>query len=657
MLDVTTCSGVDPSGKEDSTQGINRAIVQARDMRPAKTLFFPPGVYLVSGTLLGGMNLRGHDGNGKVVLVGSTRGGKRPLIRLQDKSPGFSDASTPKPVVQIKVDAGDNSGPSWGFRNGFRGIDIDLGESNPGAVGIDFDAAQDSFLEDVRIQARDGFAGLTAIPGRNATTANVEVDGGQYGFYLARNAGSLGSTMVGVRCRDQRVMAMVLRIMRGSGVAGFEIKARKGPVIELRGAMPEEGSTPFFHGSVQLEDGGPVFSNPNRRVLAGTDLHVQGTNQLVSGMELPAKEGRWTLVRRFAWSPETVGTQRRSGTAVPGWNLVEGKQTREAYLEAEVMDGEPGDIPARHLWSSTPSFEDEDAAVAAPPDDKADYAEYLQNLINQHRKVYLPAGVYPISKPLFLPAHHKLLGVPGLRTHLKPAGWKPEAHTWVIDTEDDPESTSVLMDIGMDTPDADFIGGVRWRAGRHSIVRRVRAYFAAGRGRTRLRNYLVEGSGGGRWYGLADHAQLYASAAEDHPEYRKVYVRGTTEPLIFYGLNLERGGSQRGQPQNNAFLTIEDAANVTVVSTKTETEGSLVSLLRSRNVMLMGQVAIDTGSSHKHPYSFFSIRESQDIAILSAFWYGTEGQSLVEDDFEGETVERDSYLGLYLRGAPRAVVP
>jgi len=51
MLDVPTVERVDSAGKEDSTSGLNRAIEQARDMRPSKTLFFLPGADLVSGTL------------------------------------------------------------------------------------------------------------------------------------------------------------------------------------------------------------------------------------------------------------------------------------------------------------------------------------------------------------------------------------------------------------------------------------------------------------------------------------------------------------------------------------------------------------------------------------------------------------------------------
>lgn len=149
FVDLGQELGVDPTGLEDSTLGIQAAIDKASSA--SKTLYIPPGTYLVSDTLLGthrsGNDCGGHDGIGRVVLIGTSAHGMRPLLRLKDDAAGFQDSSNPKPVVRVRfiTPAGEER-PNCAFRDGIRGIDIDLGNNNTGAVGIHFDAAQDSFL-------------------------------------------------------------------------------------------------------------------------------------------------------------------------------------------------------------------------------------------------------------------------------------------------------------------------------------------------------------------------------------------------------------------------------------------------------------------------------------------------------------------------------
>ena len=656
MLDVTSFPGVDPTGLRDSTVGINQAIIQTRDARPSQTVFFPAGTYLVTDTIVGPHNGRGHSGQGAIVMVGSTKGPKRPLLKLKDGTPAFGNSNKPKPVVEILYIYNGREDAPMSFRDGFRGIDIDVGENNPGAVAIKFDAAQDCFLEDVTIQARDGFAGAIAIPGRNSTTANIEVVGGQYGLYLNRSGGSCGATLVGARFVQQTKMAMVLKQIRGLAITGFEILADKGPVIQVLGDVAEQTVCPMLDGSVDLAGGGEVVANPDKRFLGATDLYVRRANRLTKNIELPVAGGKWVRVKRFASCPEQVGKYRDN--PVEAWNLVEGKRARDLVFDTEIVEQPPRDIAKRHVWSVTPSFEDQDVAVAPAPaesgDDSRDDTTMLQDLVNKNRKVFLPAGVYHVSRPLVLPAHHQLLGVPGLRSVLKPtSSWKPAQFTWVIDTQDDRDSSTVLMDIAMDTPDIDYLGGVRWRAGRNSIVRHVRAYLGSGRAATRLHNYQIEGGGGGRWYGQTDHAQLMPKAKADDHHYRKVMVQGTTEPLFFYGLNLERGGRSWGQPQNGPYLEIADSANVCVLGTKSETDGTVVRVLRSQNVLLMGMAAhrpeIKTGS-------FFVIQHSQDVGIMGGYWYGATSP-LLTDDKGGDTIYRSQLLGLYLRGNPQPVYP
>ena len=641
LLDVTTVPGVDPSGASDSTAGIQNAVVQARDARPTQTLFFPPGTYLVSDTIMGLHNVRGHNSTGTIVMVGSTRGAARPLLKLKDGLAAFGDSLKPKPVVHIRCnlpgwgDAGDDA--SMSFRDGFRGIDLDLGRGNPGAVGIQMETAQWSFLEDVTVHARDGFAGFTSLPGRNSTTGNIRVIGGDYGFYL-KGYGSLGATVVGARFEHQRKRAMVLVQYRGLAITGFAIMAKRGPVIEVGGNVAEQGNTPLLDGSIELEEGGDVFANPNHRALLAMDLYVRGAARLAEGIPLPLEPARWTQINRLAFCPEDLGQERGSDQRVEAWNLIDGRRSREPVLQTTLVDQPPRSLVARHLWARTPSFEDSDvfvpvdAALRVGPDQ-------LQAWIDRHPKVYLPAGTYSFANPLKIPAHHQVLGVPGLRSTIQYTGATPTQPTALVETADSRDSTTLLMDLEIVGLESEQLSSLRWRAGPHSIVRHI-ALKPQVRLRIRgLRDIVIEGHGAGRWYGFTRPGPNNGRPTPSDPNYRLVTVRNTQGPLIFYGLNLE---------YSDKMIEITDSANVFILGAKTEPRGTWVVARNSRNLLILALAGL------RRPIDFplVDFAGCQDTALMGLYWPGANFR-LVLDDRGSDQVTRDQFLGLYLQGNPR----
>ena len=135
-LDVTLYDGwegnaVDPTGRKDSTKGLQKAIEDAR--ANALVAFFPTGTYLVSGTLKCAKKpIRFHpsrkqwltqDSRKVVALVGSTQG-RRPVIRLADNSAGFQDPDRPCAIVHIWNQRTDDNTPPPVWRI--------LGERQPG---------------------------------------------------------------------------------------------------------------------------------------------------------------------------------------------------------------------------------------------------------------------------------------------------------------------------------------------------------------------------------------------------------------------------------------------------------------------------------------------------------------------------------------------
>ena len=150
-VDVTAAPfGADPTGKRDSTDAIQRAIIAARDAQ--MVCFFPAGQYKVSDTLACIQDLYRRS-NGAVtggrmhpcLLVGSRRG-KRPTVVLAPQSPGFGNPDKPKYVVHFWARACQEGKPTQpqpniSMNQMLVGIDVRIGPGNPGAVAIRHRAA------------------------------------------------------------------------------------------------------------------------------------------------------------------------------------------------------------------------------------------------------------------------------------------------------------------------------------------------------------------------------------------------------------------------------------------------------------------------------------------------------------------------------------
>src|SRR6202000_3322486 len=107
-----------------------------------------------------------------------------------------------------------------------RDLDIVLGKNNAGAVGIQFAAAQYSYLENVSIDATGGYAAVQAIPSTEVVV-NISVTGGQYGIIPAIGFGSL----VGITLKNQTVAGLQIDGFAATAVTGFDI-------VEETGAIP-----------------------------------------------------------------------------------------------------------------------------------------------------------------------------------------------------------------------------------------------------------------------------------------------------------------------------------------------------------------------------------------------------------------------------------
>ena len=200
-LDVTKAPYLaDPTGVKDSTQAIQRAVNDARDHR--LVCFFPEGTYLISDTITCEQQVRKLDAprfveggkradywhlNHQIVMIGSTKSKKRPILKLSRDAKGFDDPSKPKIFVYVWAHTwyGNGTGeqPNISFNHIFKGIDIDV-RGHAGAVGIRHSGSQGSTLQDSTIYAEGAYAGMNNCCGQGGGTHNIEVIGGQYGIVI-----------------------------------------------------------------------------------------------------------------------------------------------------------------------------------------------------------------------------------------------------------------------------------------------------------------------------------------------------------------------------------------------------------------------------------------------------------------------------------------
>lgn len=160
----------DPTGRTDSTLALQRALNEGRDARC--TTYLPAGTYLVSDTLEGvspnylgggypGLPLR--RGEIGCVLQGSPDPDSRAVIRLAPNAAGFGDPDHPKPVIHFWAVNGmppnvyEKSNAH--FSQQIRNLAVDLA-ANPGAIGVEFLACEDSSLQSVHVEATGAFAGF-----------------------------------------------------------------------------------------------------------------------------------------------------------------------------------------------------------------------------------------------------------------------------------------------------------------------------------------------------------------------------------------------------------------------------------------------------------------------------------------------------------------
>lgn len=177
-------------GVTDDTAAIRSAINNPNNYDTI--IYFPAGTYRVSDTIECNSTKTSSNWR-RVYLFGS--GSTHTKIKLTNSAPGFTSATSPRPVLRWLQDNTDSNAFGDGFRNALADMTIDVGSANPGATGIKWIGHNQSFIRNVIIQSSDanrqGKYGLDlslVAPGPTMVRG-LTVRGFDYGIYMVEGKG------------------------------------------------------------------------------------------------------------------------------------------------------------------------------------------------------------------------------------------------------------------------------------------------------------------------------------------------------------------------------------------------------------------------------------------------------------------------------------
>jgi len=591
------------------------------------------------------------------VLVGS-RTGKRSRIVLAPGSAGFADPRKPKPVIHFWARSESEDSNWWALSEGATpdpkqadpnetepaisynqmivDVDLSLGEGNPGATGIDNQGAQGSAIEDVAVDATGAFAGIQKAPGSGGGLHGLTVIGGRYGLYLRGDdrdmrgdyRGMWSGIGKGWSWRGAQPVPVVSHVtLKGQTERAIFYDGR-GPLTVVGGSIAGAGvqaqgpQDAPWNGGMNFVD--TVFRTPKAACAITSNHsvylhnvyfeHSKGIVCIAGQPELKGEPQRWTHIEEYAAGATLQYPQWLGGVSRQDAVYLNG-QPAPVDLQMNSV-APPLDLQSRHAWPALPSWQSSGVAnvraapYAAQGDGKTDDAAAIQRAIDESDTVFLPKGEYKLSRPLVLKSQTRLFGVSNVLSVLSamksPAFLDLEHPAPLIETADDPRAGTVLAFVELRVAVTDpAVYALRWRAGRDSVVRNIRAVPTAWEPNAppMLSPMIrIDRSGGGRWYDLYQDGWW-----SQGPDYRHLLVDGTRESLSFYMLNPEHARS-------DAQVEFHDARNVSVYSLKAEGIYTVLWMRGCRNIRVFGY----GGAAEPRPdWPIFRIDDSNDFLLTN----------------------------------------
>ena len=378
-------------GVADDTDAIQRAINRVQETTDHGILFVPEGRYRLTKNLYVWPGIR---------LIGY--GANRPVFVLGPNTPGYQDAKNESYLVffagwrpGVKRSWGEpddpNSKPSDAtpgtFYSAISNIDIEIGDGNPGAVGVRGRYAQHCFLAHMDFRIGSGIAGVHES---GNVMEDVRFYGGRYGLWTQKPSPGWQLTLVDAVFEGQREAAILER------EAGLTLIRPHFKNVPTAIAIEPERSDELWVKDARMEDiSGPavIISRENG---AQTEINMEGVTcrnvplfALLrdSGTKVPGA-GSIYEVKTFSH-----GLHIADAGAVPV-TKTEFNAAPLSAMPAPVKSDLP-DLPPRDTWVNVRS-------LGARGDGTTDDTEALRKAVAGHRALYFPSGKYIVSDTLVL---------------------------------------------------------------------------------------------------------------------------------------------------------------------------------------------------------------------------------------------------------------
>ena len=468
---------VHADGKTDDSAVVQAAIDKA-DVNHEGIVFIPSGRYAITRTVYvrAGIRLFGY-------------GATRPIFVLPDNTPGFQkgmgvmfmfigarfggayDRGTrvpvPPPGTVPPVEVPDaNSGT---FYSAMSNIDLEIGDGNPGGVGVRFHVAQHAFLTHMDFRIGSGLAGIYQA-GNEAE--DLHFYGGRYGILTEKTSPAWQFTLIDSKFEGQRDAAIR---EHEAGLTLIRDTFRDVPVaIDL---------DPHYYDQLWVQD--CRFENiPRAAIIISSEesrLNEIGfENAVLSSVPV------FALFRESGKKLNANGPVYRvrdfnHGVIVPAPGRMGEIGT---IYKAEPLSAAPAPLgpaisplPRSEEWTNV-------RTLNVTGDGKTDDTVALQKAIDSYRVLYLPSGHYLVHDTLTLKPDTVIVGLhptlsqidlvddsPGYRDAGPPRGLIAAPRG----------GTNILSGFGVSTGGVNPRAvGVLWRAGEGSLIDDVR--FLGGHG-------------------------------------------------------------------------------------------------------------------------------------------------------------------------------
>jgi hypothetical protein len=363
-------------GITDDTDAIQRALYDV--MGQHKVLYFPNGTYLISKTLnWSKKNSDGKEAWGMNFLQGQNA--TKTVLRLKDGT--FTDSQHPASIMWC----GGFGSADW-FHNYIQDMSFDVGDANPGAIGLQFYSNNYGAVRNCRILAGKG-SGLIGLDlghrdmNGPLLVRNCEVVGFLRGITTSHAVNS--QTFEQITLRNQKQF-------------GFD---NEGQVISIRG-LHSENAVPAIrsYGTLCVLDatlngtqdtiGQPAMINYNGGRIFVRDVKTTGYSRAIGDVETPD----WIAAVRVHGEDKvgSAGPDVKEYCSHKGTSPF-GSPTRSLRLEAKETPDAPWDDP--NTWAVVDDF-------GADPTGNQDSSLAIQKAIDSGATTVFLPGFYNLTHPI-----------------------------------------------------------------------------------------------------------------------------------------------------------------------------------------------------------------------------------------------------------------